>query len=134
MLNFVFKIHNNIQICFRYLKDSKDLLHHLNSIHIWHKIPNVIILRGLETYGLLHSDYCPTKTALLMASLLDAASTCGTKQSNNALLLVNCHIKQTQTENQLQVLNELYFKYTFKAETFQSQNDIVNKICEVLKC
>lgn len=68
-----------------------------------------------------------------MASLLDASSACATKQSNDAFLLLSCHPASCTEENRLRTLNKMYIQHTVNAQNFESQDGIVNEICERLK-
>lgn len=101
---------------------------------MWHKIPNVIILSAFETYTSLHlPTFSLTNSAFLLASLLNASIACATKQKTDAFILVSCQSGSVTEENQLQVLNKTYLQHIVKDRDFENQDDIVNKICELLK-
>ncbi|XP_031357429.1 uncharacterized protein LOC116181260 isoform X2 [Photinus pyralis] len=59
-------------ITFLYLQDQADLLSHLNSVHLWTKYPQVIIVNDYEFY-------CGDSlrlNAFIIASMLDATLAC----------------------------------------------------------
>ncbi|XP_063910038.1 uncharacterized protein LOC135127529 isoform X2 [Zophobas morio] len=68
-------------ITFMYLKDHNDLVTQLNGIHLWRKIPSVIILSGYEHYCDFSSvNYKPLQAALITTSLLDSVGVCAAKK------------------------------------------------------
>lgn len=79
-------------ITFMYLKDYSSLIKQLNGIHMWHKIPNVIMVAGFDKYCGLHIEdvnYNPLRTAFLCTCLLDSLQNCA-KKTLKSFLLVAC--------------------------------------------
>ncbi|KAJ8924830.1 hypothetical protein NQ315_000984 [Exocentrus adspersus] len=115
-------------ITFIYLKDYKDLLSHLNGIHLWHKIPDIIILSNLDTYCHLYGDnYDTLLCALVVATLLDSASVCA-KKNGTSYLISTCSQPSDPHKNKLQVLYDLYFSHVIEktADSDTVCKDIIN--------
>ncbi|XP_018569488.1 uncharacterized protein LOC108909590 [Anoplophora glabripennis] len=101
-------------ITFLYLKDYKELISHLNGIHLWHKVPDVVILPNLEIYCNLHSDkYDPLLSALIVTALVDSTSVCA-KKNQRAYLIATCSISPENCENRLQILHDMYFPHVVR--------------------
>ncbi|KAJ8956979.1 hypothetical protein NQ318_012143 [Aromia moschata] len=104
-----------------YLKDYKDLLSHLNSVHLWHKIPNIIILSDFDKYCNLYSDcYNPILSALVSATLLDSISVCSKKKQKPCYLICTCSPAENSYTDRFQVLRDMYFPH------------VINKLCDKL--
>ncbi|KAG5889948.1 hypothetical protein JTB14_018843 [Gonioctena quinquepunctata] len=101
-------------ITFVYLKDYKSLISHLNTIHLWHKVPNLIILSRFDIYSNLHKEekeYNPQISALISTSLLDCGSVCAKKKQLPAYLLATAEGASEDSKERLQVLNDMYFPH-----------------------
>ncbi|XP_044270745.1 uncharacterized protein LOC123015202 [Tribolium madens] len=98
-------------ITFLYLKDHTDLLTQINGIHLWRKVPNVIIITGFEHYCSFSTpDYNPLQAALITTSLLDSAAVCATRNNDKVFLLVCCGTTASgERKKPLQVIKDLYF-------------------------
>ncbi|XP_023017852.2 uncharacterized protein [Leptinotarsa decemlineata] len=97
-------------ITFVYLKDYKSLISHLNTIHMWHKTPNVIIISGFDAYtNLFEEDYNAQKAAFLSTSLLDCGSVCAKKKQSPSYLLLTAEDSLGIYKERLQVLHDMYF-------------------------
>lgn len=112
------------------MKDYKDLIIHLNGIHLWRKTPNVIILSGFENYcNLSSTDYKPIQAALIMTSLLDSAAVCAVKNNEKVNVLVAC-AELTEGKEKLQIIKDLYFlNYILKSE----DDEFFNSVVQLLK-
>lgn len=85
------------------------MITHLNSLHLWHTVPNVIILRGFETYSKLYDvDHNPTITGLISTALLDGASVCSKKTIEKTYLIVTTFLNE-KYKSRLQILFDMYF-------------------------
>lgn len=77
---------------------------------MWHKVPNVIIVKGFEIYARLYEeDYNSSIAALLSATLLDTASVCAKKTKKEVLVLVAVSPPIESHTKRLQVLHDMYF-------------------------
>ncbi|KAF5287305.1 hypothetical protein FQR65_LT02178 [Abscondita terminalis] len=99
-------------ITFLYLKEESDLLLHLNSVHLWHKYPQVIIVDSFE-------EYCSENdivNAFVMSSVLDASASCARRsRSKKSYVLVNSSKSYTN-------LVDMYFP---RSLTFTSEEDLI---------
>jgi len=118
-------------ITFIYLKDFKDIITHLNTIHLWHKPPNVIIIKGFEYYCNFYCDfYNPLQAALVTTSLLDSAAVCAMKKDKQSFLLVTCSEPSESHKNNVQTIKDLYFpNYVHKIK----DDDLFNHVTKVFK-
>lgn len=94
------------------MDDHKELINQLNGIHIWHHLPNVLILNCYEHYCCLTSNNDnKAKAPVITALLLDAVSTCSCKNSRSSLFLAGLNDKECSLDNKLKILLNLYFEH-----------------------
>ncbi|KRT80279.1 hypothetical protein AMK59_7410 [Oryctes borbonicus] len=105
-------------ITFLYLKDSTELLKHLNSIHTWYRIPEIIILNNFHVYR-NNNATSSVHSAHLCASLLDACKACSKKLEKTATLLVAYNIDPPEGEL-IQNIVDLYFDSVHNTEELPS--------------
>ena len=87
------------------------MLRHINGIHLWHKLPELIILNDFQYYIDLQSDdFNPSLAALIVASFLDAATSCSDRLNSSKIYLVfGCQSDDQKTALRLQRIVDLYF-------------------------
>ncbi|XP_056634001.1 uncharacterized protein LOC130443418 isoform X1 [Diorhabda sublineata] len=97
-------------IIFIYLKNYKDLITHLNAIHMWHKSPTVIILGGFDIYTNLYgTNYDPTLTGLISSIVLDSAAVCTKKNNKSVYVILATKSTPEEYKDRIKVLYDLYF-------------------------
>ncbi|KAL3276206.1 hypothetical protein HHI36_020924 [Cryptolaemus montrouzieri] len=117
-------------ITFVFLKDYKDLINHLNGIHLWRKPPRIILVAGFEEYSNLNKpDYNPMCAALISTSLLDAISTAAAKLNAVSYLIVACRILENY-KSRLNILRMLYFSEII---SHPKEQDMLNAIMKTLE-
>lgn len=95
---------------FSYLKDRRDLINHLNGIHLWHKLPDIVIVAGFDRYIELYSDtYNSCRGAHLATSLVDALSVCAKKNQNNSFLILAATLPPQECTRRFQIFLDIYF-------------------------
>ncbi|KAK9877854.1 hypothetical protein WA026_020084 [Henosepilachna vigintioctopunctata] len=97
-------------ITFIYLKDYTRLISHLNTTHLWHKPPRIILMSGFEKYSGIDEDtYDPIFGALIATTLLNACSVASKKLNVVTYAVITCE-KLKNHEIRLNILRNLYFQ------------------------
>lgn len=102
---------------------------HLNGIHRWKHVPNVVILKNFEQY--CNYEYDSRQSAFLAAHLLDCGSFLSKKTGSKALLLIACLREQEEDKralkDKLKVLLDMYFDNVFFQDELE-QDELIKKI------
>nr|CAI5860618.1 unnamed protein product [Callosobruchus analis] len=120
------------QITFLYLRDLKDLIMHLNGIHLWNKSPSIIILSQFKTYlevpGKGDNNFL---AAFILTSLLDSAGVCSRKNKKKSLVLTCA--EDVPNTHQFQILFDMYFSHSVQKMDEDNTVDIIIKLYESIK-
>lgn len=101
----------------------------MNGVHIWHKIPTVVIIKEIDEYcDLFSEDYLHLKTAFTITSILDGVAACSNKIQRDCYLLVTCQAPESQYCKRLNNLYNLYFDHVIKEDT--EKNVIIKSIVD----
>uniref|UniRef100_A0A6P7FV57 Uncharacterized protein LOC114333042 isoform X1 n=1 Tax=Diabrotica virgifera virgifera TaxID=50390 RepID=A0A6P7FV57_DIAVI len=113
-------------ITFIYLKDCKDLLNHLNTIHLWHKSPTVILICGFDIYtNIFEENYKPMLAALLSTTLLDSSVVCYKKNKKSTYLILTLQTIPDNYRDRIKVLYDMYFPNII---TDQHEEIVIDKV------
>ncbi|CAG9861816.1 unnamed protein product [Phyllotreta striolata] len=97
-------------ITFVYLQDYKSLINHLNAIHLWHKVPTVVLMSGFDVYTKLYGDtFDPLLPAIVTSSLFDGASVCSKKNKKPVFVIVAAYEPPRIYLSRYQSLHDLYY-------------------------
>lgn len=105
------------------MEDYNDLINHINDIHNWRTLPNVIILNNFEHYGCLTSSSDSTRPALITSLLLDAVNVCSHKNSKPSLFLACLNDEAYVLDYKLKNLLHLYFEHLVELQASHEKDD-----------
>lgn len=112
----------------RYLEDYKDLIQHMNGIHKWRRIPNVVIINSCEQYCNFGSDLNYVKVSFILASILDGVKACACKHSKRSILLTRFNNDEWLFDSRFQTLLHLYFQYIVDVNGADTEHEILEHI------
>lgn len=105
------------------MEDYNDLIKHINDIHNWRILPNVIILNSFEHYGCLTSSTDSTRPAFITSLLLDAVNVCSHKNSKPSLFLACLNDEDCVLDYKLKTLLHLYFEHLVELRDSHEKDD-----------
>lgn len=101
----------------------------MNGVHIWHKIPSVVIIKGIDEYCEIYNEnYNQLKTAFTITSILDGIGACAKKKNRACYLLMTCTKPNEEYCNRIKILFDMYFSHLF--DEYSDNNLIVDLIVD----
>lgn len=116
---------------FSYLQDYKELIKQVNSAHLWHKTPSIILVHNVEKYLDLNNDKSSAVhlNSFIAASLLDAAAACANKLKSKTVLLLMAGSLHNNNSIAVQNIIQLYMQHAICVR----EETILDSLSEILE-